>query len=85
MFTRFFKRAKSNRVVTEVAGAASVVSSTVASAVTPTSSGNLYAVTLPGQEPVMLRAKNQVEVKARVREAHGFTRLPAGTTVERVD
>lgn len=48
------------------------------------SDGFLYAVTLPNQETVMLRAKNLVTVKALVREANNLTRLPAGTTVERV-
>jgi len=43
-----------------------------------------YTVTLPNQEPVVLRAKNQVEVKAMVRDAQGLTRLPSGTTVERL-
>lgn len=46
--------------------------------------GFLYAVTLPNQETVMLRAKNLAAVKALVREANNLTRLPAGTTVERV-
>lgn len=45
--------------------------------------GIRYRVTVPGQEPVVLRAKNKVEVKAMVREALGLNRLPAGTVVER--
>jgi hypothetical protein len=44
----------------------------------------LYSVTLPGEEAVLLRAMNQVEVKAFVRDAHNLKRLPAGTIVERV-
>lgn len=43
-----------------------------------------YNVLVPGQIPVVLRAANLVEVKATVREAHGFTRLPAGTKIERL-
>lgn len=85
MFTKFFRRIKEGRVVTETASVANAVASmTTVTAQKPTE-GFLYAVTLPGQEPVMLRAKNQVEVKQFVRDAHGLTRLPAGTTVERMD
>lgn len=43
-----------------------------------------YRVQLPGEGPVILRAANQTEVRAFVREAHGLKRLPAGTTVERL-
>lgn len=76
MFTRLFKRAKTNRATTSFFGTTPQVTSS--------SSGTLYTVTIPGKDPVNLRAANQVEVKRMVREAHGLTRLPAGTTVERV-
>jgi len=79
MLTRFLKRIKDGRAVVQVTNVASTLTGS-----TVKTSGNLYAVTLPGQEPVMLRATNQVEVKALVREAHGLKRLPVGTTVERV-
>ena len=76
MLTKIFNKIRGSRTVTNVTN--------VTNLSTPTPSGILYAVTLPGQEPVMLRAANQVEVKAFVRDAHGLKRLPAGTTVERV-
>lgn len=78
MFTKFFRRIKEGRAVTEVTNLVTPPSTS------KTNNGFLYAVTLPGQETVMLRAKNQVEVKQFVRDANGLTRLPAGTTVERV-
>lgn len=43
-----------------------------------------YRVQIPGEPPVILRAANQGEVRQFVRDAHGLTRLPAGTTVERL-
>lgn len=58
--------------------------STVSTTATTNTSGTLYSVTIPGQEAVLLRAQNQVEVKRLVRDAQGLTRLPAGTTVERL-
>lgn len=78
MFTRLFKRSKSM-------GSTSSLFGTVQSTTSSSNSGTLYTVTIPGQAPVNLRATNQVEVKRMVREAHGLTRLPAGTTVERAD
>lgn len=78
MFTRLFKRTRTSRTSTSFFGTSSAgrnVSST----------GTMYTVTIPGSEPVNLRAANQVEVKRMVREANGLTRLPAGTTVERAN
>jgi len=46
-------------------------------------SGFTYRVAMPNRVPVVLRAKNQVEVRAFVRDTYGLTRLPAGTTVTR--
>lgn len=76
MLTKLFNRIRSNRVMDSVVNTISTTDTT--------SSGFLYSVSLPGQAEVKLRAKNQKEVKALVREAQGFTRLPAGTTVKRV-
>lgn len=74
MFTKFIQR---------VFSPATATANTTAS--TASTSGRKYAVTIPGQQPVVLRASNKVEVKSLVREANGFSRLPAGTVVERVD
>ncbi len=52
---------------------------------TKSGSGLAYKVTLPGQMPVILRAQNAVEVRKLAREANNLTRLPAGTTVDRID
>ena len=79
MLTRILNRLRSSKEALETSKVASVL--TNATELT----GNLYAVTLPGEDTVMLRGKNQVEVKAFVREARELKRLPAGTTVERVD
>lgn len=76
MFSSLLNRIRGTRTVTNVTN--------VFNNTSDNTSGFLYAVTLPGQQPVMLRAQNQVEVKRLVREAHGITRLPAGTTVERM-
>ena len=46
---------------------------------------NLYCVELPNNVPVILRAKNETEVRALVREANFLTRLPAGTKVKRLN
>lgn len=79
MFTKVFQR---------LFGANDVVDTLTAvqgSEVKSENSIRIYEVTIPGQQPVRLRAKNQVEVKAMVREAQGLSRLPAGTTVDRVN
>lgn len=44
-----------------------------------------YQVAVPGEPEVVLRAYNQPEVRAQAREALGVDRLPAGTTVTRLD
>ena len=43
-----------------------------------------YNVLVPGQVPVVLRGANQNEVRKMVRDAHGLTRLPAGTSITRL-
>lgn len=56
---------------------------------TPTTSGATkayrYEVALPGETPVVLRAANERAVRKNVRDAHNLKRLPAGTTVNRLD
>ena len=80
---KFFRKLRNGRIVTEVTN----VTSTIVPKPTLNASGDgfLYKVTLPNQEPVMLRAKNKVEVKKLVRGAQGLTKLPAGTVVERIE
>ena len=84
MFTRFFRRIKNGRSVVDTttveAEAPKATASTTTDKTLP-----LYEVTLPGEPVVRLRAKNQTEVRKMVRAANSLKRLPAGTTVERVD
>ena len=87
MFTKFFRRIKNGRSVVDTVDVADTTAATApsTSATTDTDSGILYAVSMPGEPTVRLRAKNQTEVRAMARQAHGLKRLPAGTTVERLD
>jgi len=75
MLTKLFNKLKGSR---------SVIATTNVFNAPTTTSGFLYVVTLPNVGPVTLRAKNQVEAKALVRDAHGLKRLPTGTTVTRM-
>lgn len=58
---------------------------------TTTSSANpnktyRYQFTFPDStQPVVIRERNQREARALVRETLDLTRLPAGTSVERLD
>lgn len=81
MFTRFFRRIKNGRSVVDTVD----VEVEAPKAKAADTKLPLYAVTIPGEPTVRLRAKNQTEVRKMVRAANDLKRLPAGTTVERVD
>lgn len=83
MFTRFFRRIKNGRSVVDTVEVEATTPTRTAA--TTNTSLPLYEVNMPGEATVRLRAKNQTEVRKMVRAAHDLNRLPAGTTVERVD